>query len=58
MGFAAGLMWYWIAFALIWPALNPLVPLYTPRTPALIAHGILGLSLAQLPLSIRGLEIR
>jgi hypothetical protein len=42
VGLAAGMFWYYFADAVIWRALNPLVPLYTFEPGALVSHGVFG----------------
>jgi hypothetical protein len=42
VGLISGVVWYYLANALLWSFVNPLVPLYTFPPAAIIAHGIFG----------------
>ena len=42
VGLAAGMAWYYLANALLWRQLNPLIPLYTFVPAALASHGVFG----------------
>jgi hypothetical protein len=42
VGLAAGVVWFYLADALLWSRLNPLVPLYTFAPAGLISHGVFG----------------
>jgi hypothetical protein len=42
VGLAAGLTWYYLANALLWSQINPLVPLYTFAPGGLVSHGVFG----------------
>ena len=42
VGLTAGVLWYYLANALLWSLVNPLVPLYTFTPAALISHGVFG----------------
>jgi hypothetical protein len=42
IGLTAGLLWYYLANALLWSQVNPLVPLYTFTPAALVSHGVFG----------------
>lgn len=42
VGLVAGLVWYYLADALLWSEINPLVPRYTFVPAALVAHAVFG----------------
>jgi hypothetical protein len=42
LGTLAGLGWFFAANALIWPRLNPLIPLYWPEPAAVLSHVLFG----------------
>lgn len=42
IGTLAGLIWNGLADAVLWPKINPLVPLYAAQPATLIAHGLFG----------------
>lgn len=41
-GIAVGMFWYYVANALLWSKINPLIPLYTFVPAALASHGVFG----------------
>jgi len=49
VGVLAGLGWYYLAFALLWRNLNPLIPLYTHNGPMLLGHVFYGGLLGRFP---------
>jgi hypothetical protein len=42
LGTLAGLGWFYLANALLWPRLNPLIPLYWPEPAAVLSHLLFG----------------
>ena len=42
VGLAAGVVWFYLADAVLWSQVNPLVPLYTFAPAGLISHGVFG----------------
>jgi hypothetical protein len=42
VGVAAGVFWYYLANALLWRQINPLIPVYTFVPAALASHGVFG----------------
>jgi hypothetical protein len=42
VGLAAGVVWFYLADALLWSQVNPLVPLYTFAPAGLLSHGVFG----------------
>jgi hypothetical protein len=42
VGVAAGMFWYYLANALLWRQINPLIPLYSFVPAALASHGVFG----------------
>ena len=42
LGTLAGLIWHGLADAMLWPKINPLVPLYTTQPATLISHALFG----------------
>jgi hypothetical protein len=42
LGTLAGVGWFFLANALIWPRVNPLVPLYWPEPAAVLSHVLFG----------------
>ncbi len=47
-GLALSLAYYFLMYAVVWPRLNPLVPLYSPDRQILIGHIFFGLMLSRL----------
>ena len=45
LGTVAGLAWFFLANALVWPRLNPLIPLYWPEPAAVLSHVLFGVCL-------------
>ena len=45
LGTLTGLAWFYLANFLLWPRINPLVPLYWPQPAALLSHVVFGLCL-------------
>ncbi len=46
LGTLTGLAWFYLANLLLWPRLNPLVPLYWPEPSAVLCHAVFGACLA------------
>lgn len=42
LGTLAGLAWFYLANALVWPRLNPLIPYYWPEPAAALSHVLFG----------------
>jgi hypothetical protein len=42
VGLAAGVVWFYLADAILWSQVNPLVPLYTYAPAGLLSHGVFG----------------
>jgi hypothetical protein len=42
LGTLAGLGWFYLGNALVWPRLNPLVPIYWPEPAAILSHVLFG----------------
>jgi hypothetical protein len=42
LGTLAGVGWFYLANALVWPRLNPLIPLYWPEPAAVLSHLLFG----------------
>jgi hypothetical protein len=42
LGLLAGVVWYYLADAIFWARVNPLVPLYSPQPSTLLAHALFG----------------
>jgi hypothetical protein len=42
LGTLAGLGWFYLANALVWPRINPLVPIYWPEPAAALSHVLFG----------------
>jgi hypothetical protein len=42
LGLGAGVVWYYLADAVFWSRVNPLVPLYSPQPATLLAHALFG----------------
>jgi hypothetical protein len=42
LGLLAGVVWYYLADAVFWSRVNPLVPLYSPQPATLFAHALFG----------------
>ena len=42
LGTLVGLGWFYLANALVWPWLNPLIPLYWPKQAAVLSHVLFG----------------
>ncbi len=42
LGTLAGLGWFFLANILVWPRLNPLIPLYWPEPAAVLSHVLFG----------------
>lgn len=42
LGILTGVVWYYLADAVFWKRVNPLVPLYSPQTAALLSHALFG----------------
>mgnify|MGYP004701994133 CR=1 FL=1 len=47
LGIVAGLAWYYLWFGLLWPKLNPLIPLYTHDAAMMWGHILYGLMLGR-----------
>jgi hypothetical protein len=45
LGTLAGLAWFFLANAFLWPRLNPLIPLYWPEPAAVLSHLLFGVCL-------------
>lgn len=58
LAIAAGLAWYYLWFSLLWPRLNPLIPLYTYDRAMLWSHLLYGLMLARFPMYLDRLAPR
>jgi hypothetical protein len=61
LGALAGVFWYYLADALFWTHVNPLVPAYAPQPATLVAHVLFGACLGYMGQSLsredqRGLE--
>jgi hypothetical protein len=48
LGAMAGVLWHYLADAVFWPWVNPLVPLYASRPDTLLAHAVFGLCLGRM----------
>ncbi|HVO98214.1 MAG TPA: hypothetical protein VMT15_09115 [Bryobacteraceae bacterium] len=46
LGTLTGLAWFYLANLLLWPRLNPMVPLYWPEPAAVLCHAVFGACLA------------
>jgi hypothetical protein len=44
----AGLIWQGLANAVLWPSINPLIPLYSPQPATFFSHALFGASLGYL----------
>jgi hypothetical protein len=42
LGTLAGVGWFYLANALLWPRINPLIPFYWPEPAAVLAHVLFG----------------
>ena len=42
LGLLAGVVWSYLADAVFWSRVNPLVPLYSPQPVTLMAHALFG----------------
>ena len=42
LGALTGVFWYYLADAVFWKRINPLVPLYAPQTATLLSHALFG----------------
>ena len=42
LGTLAGIVWYYLADAVFWKRINPLVPLYAPQPATLLSHALFG----------------
>lgn len=42
LGTLAGVGWFYLANALVWPRLNPLIPFYWPEPAAVLSHVLFG----------------
>jgi len=42
LGLAGGFVWYYLADAVFWSRVNPLVPIYSPQPTTLLAHALFG----------------
>jgi hypothetical protein len=42
LGTLAGIVWYYLADAVFWKLVNPLVPLYSPPLSTLLSHALFG----------------
>ena len=49
LGVLVGLGWYYLSFAILWPNINPLIPLYTHRGPMMLGHALYGGCLGRFP---------
>jgi hypothetical protein len=45
LGTLTGLGWFYLANTLVWPRINPLIPLYWPEPAAVLSHVLFGASL-------------
>ena len=45
LGTVAGLAWFFVSNNLLWPRLNPMIPLYWPEPAAVLSHVLFGLCL-------------
>jgi hypothetical protein len=45
LGTLTGLGWFYLANAVVWPRINPLIPLYWPEPAAVLSHVLFGASL-------------
>lgn len=48
-GILAALGWFYVSRDIVWPRINPRVPLHTSTGPALVAHLVLGACLGRTP---------
>src|SRR5258708_5211468 len=48
MGALAGVLWYFLATAILWTWVNPLVPLYSLQPDTLVAHALFGACLGRM----------
>lgn len=48
VGTLAGLVWYGLADAVFWRAINPLVPMYSPQPATLLSHALFGACLGSM----------
>jgi hypothetical protein len=55
IGVLVGLGWYYLAFALLWRDINPLISLYTHNGPMLAGHVLYGGLLGRFPRYLRAL---
>ena len=42
LGMLAGVVWFYLADAVFWRKVNPMVPLYSPRVVTLLSHALFG----------------
>ncbi|HEY4362740.1 MAG TPA: hypothetical protein VGN17_17355 [Bryobacteraceae bacterium] len=48
LGLVAGFVWYYLADAVLWSRVNPLVPIYSPQPATLLAHALFGACLGSM----------
>jgi hypothetical protein len=53
LGALAGLFWYYLAGAVFWSRINPLVPLYSPQPATVLSHALLGVCLGYMVGGVR-----
>jgi hypothetical protein len=48
-GIAAGMLWYYLSFHLLWRAVGPLIPILHAVTPTVLGHMIYGAGIGRFP---------